>query len=73
MADAAYSIFFAAVLLGGASSLHLTIRREWHRIAAALRGEVPEFVLLPESTGTVTSWERPHPILQPVEISICRI
>ena len=73
MADAAYSLFFAAVLLGGASFLQLTLRREWQRIAAALRCEVPEAVVLPESAGTVTAWERPHPILQPVEISICRI
>lgn len=73
MADAAYSVFFAAVLVGGASFLHLSLRREWQRIAAALRGDMPEVVYLPETAGTVTSWERPHPILQPVEISICRI
>ena len=73
MADAAYSVFFAAVLIGGASFLHLSLRRDWQRIAAALRGDMPEVIFLPASAGTVTSWERTHPILQPVEISICRI
>ncbi len=73
MADAAYTVFFAAVLLGGGSFLHLSLRREWKRIAAALRGEMPDAVILPASAGTVIAWERPQPILQPVEISICRI
>ena len=73
MADAAYSVFFAAVLLGGASFLHISLRREWQRIGAALRCEALEIIVLPASAGTVTAHERPQPILRPVEISICRI
>jgi hypothetical protein len=73
MADAAYSVFFAAVLLGGASFLHVTISQEWKRISAALRGEAIGRGPLPESFGQVTATERPQPILRPVEISICRI
>ena len=75
MIDAAYTFFFVAVLLGGASFLHLSIRHERERICAALRGEQPEVevLVLPPTAGQVVAWERPQPILKPVEISICRI
>ncbi len=73
MADAAYSFFFIAVLLGTASLFHLTLQREWHRIRAALRGERVDGLVLPETAGRVMVWERPQPILQPVHISICRL
>ena len=75
MADAAYTFFFVAVLLGGASFLHLSVRHEWERICAALRGErlEEEVLTLPPTAGQVVAWERSQPILKPVEISICRI
>ena len=73
MADAAYSLFFVSVLLGGASFIHLTVQREWRRISAALHSERFEEVDLPATAGSVRTWERPQPILEPVTISICRL
>ena len=73
MADAAYSLFFVSVLLGGASFMHVTVQREWRRIRAALNAERFEEVALPATAGSVRIWERPQPILEPVTISICRL
>lgn len=73
MADAAYSLFFVSVLLGGASFIHVTVQREWRRIMAALHSERFEEVDLPATAGSVRTWERPQPILEPVTISICRL
>ena len=73
MADAAYTIFFVAVVVGGASFLHLSLQREWGRIQAALRGERFVELPVPPTAGQVSISERAQPILQPAEISICRI
>jgi hypothetical protein len=73
MADAAYSLFFVAVLLGGASFIHVTVQREWRRIRAALHAERFEELARPATAGSVRIWERPQPILEPVTISICRL
>jgi hypothetical protein len=73
MADAAYSLFFVAIILGGASFLQLTLQREWSRIRAALNGERFAEVDLPATAGSVRTWERRQPILEPVTISICRL
>lgn len=73
MADAAYIVFFATVFVGGASFLHLSLAREWQRIAAAWRGEWFEDVQVTATAGQVSVSERPQPVLAPVSISICRI
>lgn len=73
MPDTAYAVFFVAVILGSAFILYLSLRRDWDDILSALRGELPVRPLPEPSFGQVSVWERPQPILQPVEISICRI
>ncbi len=73
MADAAYTVFFAAIFVGGASFLHVLAAREWPRVAAALRGEFYEEVEVAPTSGQVSVSERAQPILEPVSISICRI
>lgn len=73
MLDAAYAIFFLAVLLTSAVLAGRSLKREWGRIRAALRGEIAEEVPLPEICGQVSISQRSQPILQPVVISICRI
>jgi hypothetical protein len=73
MADLAYAFFFVAILLGAASFLHVSLQREWRRIAAALNSRHFQEVDLSPNAGQVNVRERPQPILQPVRISICRL
>jgi hypothetical protein len=73
MADAAYTIFFAAIFVGGSSFLHLFAVKEWPRVAAALRGERFDEVPVAPNRGQISIVERPQPILKPATISICRI
>lgn len=73
MADAAYIVFFSAVFVGGASFLHLSLKKEWDRVAAAWRGEWFEEVEVTPTAGQICISARPQPILEPVSISICRI
>jgi hypothetical protein len=73
MADAAYTLFFGAVFVGGASFLHLLTAKEWNRVAAALRGEWFEELTPAPTAGRIAVTERLDPKLEPVAISICRI
>ena len=73
MSEAAYALFFVVVLLGCAFVLFHSLKSEWGRMAAALRGELPDEPEASPSCGEIHVWERHQPILQPVTISICRI
>lgn len=73
MSEAAYALFFVVVLLGSTFLLFHSLKAEWERMAAALRGELPEEAEPSPSCGEIHVRERHQPILQPVTISICRI
>jgi len=73
MLDAAYALFFVAVLAGSALLLWFNLRRDWPSVAAVLRGEMPDAASPPPGAGEAHVSERRQPILQPVTISICRI
>lgn len=73
MLDAAYALFFVAVLIGSGLVLWFSLRGEWARMAAVLRGEMPAAASPPPGAGDTQVRERSQPILQPATISICRI